>query len=194
MEQRARPNRPHIVLVKHSLPEVAPARPRREWHLSDEGRSRCGRLADRLRRYEPRLIASSPESKALETATLLGSALGTIEPALIDDLREQDDEGLPFLDEPSFKRAARAFFLRPADPVFGRETADEAFERFAAAVDALGAPNRTTLVVAHGRVISLFVAHRARIEAYPLWLRLGLPSFVVMDPSGRSVIEVVEGV
>ena len=38
----------HLILVKHSLPEIMEDVPAREWILSAEGRARCKRLADRL--------------------------------------------------------------------------------------------------------------------------------------------------
>lgn len=49
-------------------------------------------------------------------------------------------------------------------------------------------------IVAHGRVISLLVSRAAGLDAYELWLRLGLPSFVVLDLATSAVIEVVESV
>jgi broad specificity phosphatase PhoE len=88
----------------------------------------------------------------------------------------------------------REFFAHPSEPVFGPETADEAYARFAAAVDPLSATNGTRAVVAHGRVISLFVARRARVDAYELWLRLGLPSFVVLHLPDHTLVDVVERV
>jgi hypothetical protein len=50
------------------------------------------------------------------------------------------------------------------------------------------------VVVAHGTVISLYVAGRTGAPPFGLWKRLGLPSFVVVTvPDGRvvSVVEVV---
>jgi hypothetical protein len=35
------------VLVRHSVPEVDPARPAEEWRLSEEGRARCAALRGR---------------------------------------------------------------------------------------------------------------------------------------------------
>ncbi len=42
---------PVLVLVKHALPEIGPAVPSREWHLSDEGRLRARMLAKKLERH-----------------------------------------------------------------------------------------------------------------------------------------------
>ena len=185
-----------LILVKHSLPEISSERPRPEWPLSEEGRSRCVRLADRLRNYGPLRIWTSPEPKAHGTATALAAALGTVEAAVqtIDALREQDDHGVPFLGEAALRAAVENFFKRPAEAVFGPETADDAYHRFSAAVDGLPDPieGRSNVVVAHGRVISLFVARRTHLDPFDVWGRLGLPSFVVLRLVGEHLPEIIE--
>jgi hypothetical protein len=37
---------PHIILVKHALPEIIPTLPANQWHLSEFGRTQCALLAD----------------------------------------------------------------------------------------------------------------------------------------------------
>lgn len=66
--------------------------------------------------------------------------------------------------------------------MFGDESADEALARFAGGVDAAvdSTVPGSVLIVAHGTVISLFVAARAGLDAWSLWQRLGLPSFVTL--------------
>ena len=61
----------HLILVKHSLPEIVENVPAREWKLSDEGRVRAQRLAERINHYRPEVIVSSIESKAKETAEII---------------------------------------------------------------------------------------------------------------------------
>lgn len=48
------------------------------------------------------------------------------------------------------------------------------------------------MVVAHGRVMSLFVARRNALDPYDLWERLGLPSFVVLDLPNYGIVEVTD--
>jgi hypothetical protein len=48
--------------------------------------------------------------------------------------------------------------------------------------------------VAHGTLISLYVARAAGVEPVPLWQRLGLPAFVVLALPARSLVAVVESV
>ena len=185
-----------LILVKHSLPEIRPARPRREWLLSEEGRARCARLAERLRPYSPTRIVTSPEPKAHESARLVALALGLHSVETLDELHEHDDSDAPFQEEAAFRATVREFFANPAVVVFGRETADEAHARFSAAVDALPMPSgdSANVVVAHGRVISLYASRRDGSEAYALWARLGLPAFVVLDLPSYARVEIAERV
>jgi probable phosphoglycerate mutase len=55
--------------------------------LSDEGRWQAERLGERLRREELRAIYSSPLSRTVETARIIGGRCG-LEPVLVDGLRE----------------------------------------------------------------------------------------------------------
>ena len=77
--------------------------------------------------------------------------------------------------------------------MFGRETALQAQERFSQAVEDVLEKHKDDNVgiVAHGTVITLFVAGHAKIEAFAFWKQLGLPSFVVMGVPGMEVVEVV---
>ncbi len=43
-------------------------------------------------------------------------------------------------------------------------------------------------------MISLFVARHAAVEPFPLWRRLGLPSFVVLAVPALALLEVIERV
>ncbi len=187
--------RRRLLLVKHSLPEIAPDRARQEWRLCDEGRERCARLAALLATHAPERIVTSPEPKADATGRAVAAILDVgveVRPAL----HEQDDRDVPFLGEAPFRAAVARFFARPAEAVFGRETADEAHERFSRAIAEIGEPSegRSVVAVAHGRVISLFVARRNGLDAFALWARLGSPSFVVLDLPGYGMGEVVEEV
>jgi len=80
--------------------------------------------------------------------------------------------------------------------VFGRETALEAEERFARAIRRVidAQPNQHTIVVAHGTVITLFVARYNEIEPFQFWQRLAMPSFVVLSLPAFGLDTVVERV
>ncbi|MHB8647508.1 MAG: histidine phosphatase family protein [Thermomicrobiales bacterium] len=172
----------HLILVKHSLPALAPGVPSREWRLSDVGRARCISLAERLAVYHPTIIATSAEPKAAKTARIVADALGTpLE--VVEQLHENDRSGLGWLGAEELEARIVRFFAAPDQRVMGNETADEAHARFAAAVEDVCArhPDGNIVIVAHGTVITLFVARHAGLEPFPLWKRLGLPSFVVLS-------------
>ena len=64
-----------LVLVKHSLPEIDPAVPAKDWHLSEEGCVRSRILGEELDRYDLDLVISSIELKAMETAEIVSGLL-----------------------------------------------------------------------------------------------------------------------
>lgn len=98
-------------------------------------------------------------------------------------LHEHDRTGAPFLGVEGFDRAARTFFANPGKLVWGSETAEQALERFDGAVRAVleTRGEEVVAVVAHGTVISLFIAQYNDVEAYELWRQLSLPSFCVLS-------------
>jgi broad specificity phosphatase PhoE len=183
----------HLILVKHSQPQIVPALPAAQWRLSDEGRRRSAVLAERLAPYLPAAIVASREPKAMETGYTVASILGTPF-ATAEGLHEHDRSNVGWSSAEEFEAAVARFFAQPSDLVFGRETADQARNRFAAAVDdAIAAhPAGNLVVVAHGTVIALLVAARAGVEPFPLWRQLGLPSFVVLSLPAMALVESVK--
>ena len=182
-----------LILVKHPLPDIDPAQPAREWHLSDAGRVRCHALADRLREYPLDRIVTSAEPKAIETGQIVADRFGlTIEMA--EGLHEHDRSNVSLLDAAQFEASVAEFFARPHQLVLGRETADEARARFAKAVHRVltSHPNESLAIVAHGTVITLLVSRAAGIEPFPLWKRLGLPSFIVLAWPSLDVRHIVD--
>ena len=65
----------HLILVRHSAPEIVPQVPARAWHLSAVGRARCVPLAAALAPYQPRAIITSVEPKAVETGQIVAEQL-----------------------------------------------------------------------------------------------------------------------
>lgn len=191
------PRGPHggadrLVLVKHAAPAIDPGLPAHRWPLSRKGEARCVPLAERLAAFRPVVLATSPEPKARRTADVVAARLG-LAAAIVEGLREHDRSEVPYLGDGEFEAMVARFFAHPTDLVFGRETAEFALSRFSAAVDGVldRHPSGTMVIVAHGTVIALFVAARVGAEAFPLWRRLGLPSFVVLSRPGSVVEEVV---
>lgn len=184
---------PHLILVKHSLPQIVLAIPAREWSLSPAGRARCQPLAARLAAYSPDRVISSIEPKAVETAQIVAQEIH--KPSRIQEgLHEHDRTGVEFLDRETFEARVAEFFKHPNELVLGRETARQAQERFSKALESVtaGHPNENLVVVSHGTVITLFVEKITGQEPFSLWKRLGLPSFVVFSLPGYELSTVVE--
>lgn len=183
-----------LILIKHAMPEIVPGRPPSTWLLSEEGKASCRPLAERLRGYNPDIIVTSTEPKANETGLRVSSALGiSFESA--PDLHETLRETVAYHDvADEWHSRVAEFFNRPDELVLGEETANQATERFVAAVDAVleRHPERTVAIVCHGTVISLYAAHVAGIDPFPLWQSLRLPSFIALSGPDREIIEVVE--
>ena len=184
---------PCLILVKHSLPEVVPGLPPNQWRLSNDGRLHCAPLAEKLRAYQPEIIISSLEPKAQETAHLVAEQLG-MRCVTMEGLHEHDRGGTPFLDAARFEATVEMFFAEPAKLVIGRETADAAHARFSGAVARVMEkhPGRNVVIVAHGTVITLLVSRANGLAPFPLWKRLGMPSFIVLALPDLRLSEVVE--
>jgi len=182
-----------LILIKHSLPEINEQVTASQWRLSIEGRRRCWPLAEELAPYAPNLLVYSQEPKAVETAQIVGDQLSL--PVLsFAGLHEHERRTVPFLSRREFEASAAKFFANPSELVFGEETAEQAGERFSRAVDTLLKQNdrQNVAIVAHGTVITLFVARTNRIEPFSFWKALGLPSLVVLRLPGLRLETVVE--
>ena len=165
--------------------------PAHEWRLSDAGRLRCKALAAKLSAHSPNIVVSSIEPKAVETSQITANLLGRPF-EIAQGLHEHDRGNVGFLGEKQFEAAIAQFFEKTRQLVLGRETADQAHQRFATAIEqAIGEyPGSNLAVVAHGTVITLFTARATGMEPYPLWKQLGLPSFVVMSLPELDLLEV----
>lgn len=179
----------HLILVKHSLPEIVKNLSAREWKLSELGRERAQRLAERLKSFQPEVIVCSSEPKAKETAEIIAKA-HQLDLRVVDGLHEHDRSNIPYQTKDEFQSAIREFFQKPDRLVYGKETANQAHTRFEQTVLSIlnFHPNETVLIVAHGTVISLFVSRLTGISDLGLWNELGLPAFLVIDLGSNSIL------
>jgi broad specificity phosphatase PhoE len=181
-----------LILVKHSLPRLDPARPAPEWHLGFVGGRRAFQLAERVREMEPDRVVTSREPKAAETAEILARRLRLpCRPA--DGLHEQDRGSPGMLDRDEYRRRVEALFTAPESQAFGPESAAQALIRFSSAVDGLldREPAGNLIVVTHGTVLALFAGARAGVDPWSLWQRLTLPSAVVLSLPGFRLEQVI---
>ncbi|MBK9926255.1 MAG: histidine phosphatase family protein [Anaerolineales bacterium] len=181
----------YLILVKHSNPDVIKLAPAREWGLSENGRIRAQKLAEKLKLYEPEVIVSSIEPKARQTAEIISENLGLNFVAL-NGLHEHDRSQSPFYEDDEFQRLVRDFFNNPDMLIFGNETADQALIRFRDSIDSVmrSYTEQTVIVVAHGTVISLFVSWLTGEDGYLLWNKLGLPSFLILDMKSKTCLKI----
>lgn len=182
-----------LILIKHARPQVVEGVASDEWGLSDEGRQACRRLAEVVRRHDPAVIISSHEPKARETGQLLGQALGksVTESA---GLEEHDRGNVPMMPTSQFISMMALFFKQRDRLVLGRETAEQAAQRFHAAIDSILAahPAGNVAVVTHGTVLALFAAQHGAGDPFVLWREMGLPSFCVFRLPAYAPVEIVK--
>jgi broad specificity phosphatase PhoE len=183
-----------LILVRHSLPEMVAGVPASQWSLSTEGRRRCKSLAERLAEHKPTFVITSEEPKAIETGKIVArllslpceSELGLHEHerAVIQDLDSRE----------SFQAQVTRFFEHPDQLVFGRETADQAYARFTAALARIVEkyPLGTLAIVSHGTVMALFIARANGFTPVPFWKSLGLPAFAVLSLPGFDLVQIVQ--
>ncbi|MFZ3007717.1 MAG: histidine phosphatase family protein [Phenylobacterium sp.] len=176
-------HRPALILVKHGQPAIVPDVPRSLWALSDEGRMAASRLAGKLTGFDPQFLFASPELKAHDTAAAMGEVLGL--PVRTDlDLAEHRADHNPFVSQAEIEALIEQALREPDRLVLGEETGAAARQRFARAMTRVAtAGSGTKVVVAHGRIISLWLSARLAIDPVPFWRRLGFASGAVLSES-----------
>jgi broad specificity phosphatase PhoE len=185
-----------LILIKHSNPEIKADVPAKFWDLSTEGRERAANLAEKLAKYAPQTIVSSDEPKAIQTAQIVAD-VQRIPHHVAQNLHEHDRSNILANDGQSqFEAKVASFFERPDDLVYGLETATTALSRFSLALDEVidRFPVDTLAVVAHGTVITLYVAEACVIDPFPFWKSLQLPSYVVLSMPTKRLVEAVPSI
>lgn len=184
-----------LLLIKHSLPVIEAGIPAAQWVLSDEGRLRCILLAQRVAEYMPDVAVCSQEPKASETGRRLAEQLN-IPWQTTQNLHEHERPQAGVLSRQEFEAQVKMLFAQPDQLVFGAETALQAQRRFSLAVGNILKEHldQNVAVVAHGTVISLFVAKKTGMDAFGLWRRLGLPALAVLSLPDFKLEKVIEDV
>ena len=186
-DQAHRP--PRLILVKHGMPRLEPGAPPSGWDLAQEGQEQARRLAARLVALSPAAIVSSLEPKAAQTADIIAAELGL---AVGRDacIGEQMNDSGPFTDPSAFQAAVAQMFAEPGRLMMGEETADEAYNRFSAAIERqlVARPGGPLVAVSHGRVISLWVSRWYGIDPLPFWRALDLGTAVLVADEAPVLI------
>jgi broad specificity phosphatase PhoE len=184
-----------LVLVKHATPVLDAAVPAKEWRLGDAGEAESVLLAERLRRFAPFRLVTSPEPKALRTCEIVAAHFD-LPLRTNDGLREIDRRAMPIMSADEHRRVNADIFADSERAVLGAESARAALARFSSAIhaelagDAAGnvvaVTHGNVVAVTHGTVIALFAAAHNQLDPFRLWTTLACTSVVVLElPSFR---------
>ncbi len=171
----------HLILVRHSNPDILTDRPAKYWHRSALGEERARAISTTLDHYNPSVLFSSSEPKAIETASILASSL-EVPQELADGLQEHERSNVSWTSAERFRSQLAEFFARPNERVFGDETASQARDRFSSSVRTIleDQADGSVAIISHGTVITLFVCAWNDLDPYQFWLELEMPSLVIL--------------
>ena len=175
-----------LIFVKHGRPQIVAGAPPSSWALSPEGRLAATALAERLSIFAPTTLWTSPEPKARETALAMAPVFG-LAPAIDAGLAEHHADSSPFSTQEEFEFRVERMFCQPDELIMGEETGLAARLRFDAAMARITGGEGTKVIVAHGRIITLWLSHRLRFEPMPFWRRLELSSAAVLSENGEHL-------
>ncbi len=174
---------PFLYLIRHPKTLPDPTVPGSQWQISEEGLAQVDALLTAPLWGGVATIYTSQEHKAAAVGEAVQAAFG-IPFVTVEGLHEarRDD----WVDPDTFPAAQASFFSRPQQaPLSGWESAQEASARFAAAMSGILAhsPTPDTIaVVAHGTVLTLYLAHLQREQpSFEAWRRLGFAEVMALD-------------
>jgi broad specificity phosphatase PhoE len=157
--------------VRHAPVELDPMLPATDWRLSEEGRRLAARLAASPAWGDVAFVASSPESKALDTALPIAKAAG-VGLRVEHDLREAERPATPVVSADEYRGLVAGYLAAPDQPVHGWEPAREVRDRVRACVDRLyGESDGRLAVVSHGLALTLYCGLR-----FDEWNAIPLPA------------------
>jgi len=158
-----------LMLIRHAHPLVDPDVPAAQWPLSPEGREAAHALARRIDVEPDPVVATSDETKALETARIVADVTGG-EVVVDARLREVSRPWTPG----GYRALAKAWLA--GHHLDGWESQATVSQRMAGAIDdIMGSADSTALVVGHGLAVTTFLAAVTDIEPVAFWTALRLP-------------------
>jgi broad specificity phosphatase PhoE len=171
-----------VVLIRHAMPQMEEGTPSADWKLSPEGIGAATALAAQLTRFRFAGIACSPEPRAVGTATAMAQAL-KLPVEIDDDLAETQRRTVGFLPREQIEAGIRRLFEQPLEIVFGEESANAAYARFAVAIERQAKKSTGDVaVVTHGTILSIYATRVARhADIYAFWKSLKLPDAILLD-------------
>jgi len=169
-----------LFLIRHAKPIINPKQNAKDWQLQPNQKE-LKTIAKQLEQQNIKRIITSHEAKAIETGRVIAQHL-KLPLEQKDDLHEHNRAGAAFLDANVFQETIKKLFQFPDKLIYGRETANEALERFDRAIhDLLLNSNDDCVVVSHGTVMSLFVARYNTIDVLAFWQSLSMPDLFTLS-------------
>jgi len=153
-----------VILVRHSQPEIRPDIPAAQWELSEIGRQRCVPLADKIKHYQPVVVVTSRERKAIQTGTIVAHIL-EIPTTIAAGLHEHESAGQALLR-----------FSAAISDVLSQH------------------PTGSVVIVAHATVIALWVTSLIGGDPFSFWKGLGMPAYAVFSRTNLKFVEIVDHV
>ena len=175
-----------LIFVKHGRPRIVAGQPPSSWALAPEGRLAATALAERLSPLAPVALWTSPEPKARDTALAMAQVFG-LSPAIDGGLAEHHADSSPFSTQGEFEARVERMFSRPEELIMGEETGLAARLRFDAAMSRIGSGEGAKVIVAHGRIITLWLSHRLGFAPMPFWRGLQLSSAAILGEDGEGL-------
>lgn len=153
-----------IRYLSHPQVVIDPNTPVTDWSLNEIGRRRVAMLAHSGALSGTRHVVSSGETKAIETAVPVATALGC-QIIVRKGMHENDRSATGFLPPEEFESVADQFFERPRESVRGWETAEAAQARIVREVhDCLNhCIKGDVLLVGHGGVGTLLFCYLSNV-------------------------------
>jgi len=148
--------------LTHPQVQIDPEIPVPEWGLSDLGRERTFTICNAAVLNATVKIASSSETKAVETGSIIADALG-LDMECRELMHENDRSGTGFLEPSEFEEVANQFFAHPNISVRGWERAVDAQSRIVSEANTVLEKHGSgdILLVGHGGVGTLLYCHFA---------------------------------
>ena len=158
--------------MRHAQPAIRADVPAPRWELSAEGRAAAARLAEDPAFDGVRVVASSPEPKAVATAEPIAARL-RVTVTIDDDLRETERPDIPILSVADHE-ALVARYLE-GESLDGWEPHAEVRARMTAAIERLRDVDGDVAVVSHGRALALHLGLSPEE-----WAAIPLPAVVAV--------------
>ncbi len=175
-----------ITFIRHSKTLVEPHKPIVLWGLSDQGITKAEALSEKAIIKNIKVLYSSLQTKALETAIYLAKP-NAIPIRVNNDFTEITSFTNKFItQEQGYEQGVHDFYNDIIERIAGGETYKEALKRFNNALEQIVAEELkrgiTNIgIVSHGNILSYFTALYSNTTPYELHDKIGMPDTAIFN-------------